>query len=120
MAQRIERRHPRVPASLSVTIKVKGGAKGDLGRIENISLGGVFVEMREPLPFGIDLDLEFSLSDAMGVIRCKGFVVWTTKGAAGATEDHGGKQGVGIRLTDIGVKEMRLLAGYIDSQLPKK
>jgi hypothetical protein len=48
------------------------------------------------------------------VIRCKGFVVWSTKDDPAK---HSQKRGIGVRLTDIGVQEMRILAQFIDSQM---
>ena len=70
--------------------------------------------MNDPLPFGTDIDLEFTLPVDPRIIRCKGFVVWSTK----TSPERGlGRQGIGVRLMDIGVREMRLLNEYIEQQL---
>jgi uncharacterized protein (TIGR02266 family) len=113
MTRSKERAHPRVPANITATVRTGGKAAIKAGRIRNISLGGVFVEIPEPLPFGTDVDIEFSLPSGAGVLRCKGFVVWSTKDDPDKAD---GKQGIGVRLTDIGVQEMRDLAEFIESQ----
>lgn len=108
------REHPRITASISVTIQSKGGVYKSQ-RITNISLGGVFIAMAEPLGFGADLALEFYLPGDASVLRCKGFVIWNTKTKPKASADG---PGMGVRLTDIAVVDMRRLADYIDAQKP--
>ena len=113
MATRQKRAHRRVATNITATIRAPDRVAVKVGHIRNISLGGVFLEIPEPLPFGTDIDVEFSLPSAAGVIRCKAFVVWSTKDNPEKAE---GKQGIGVRLTDIGVKEMRDLAEFIGTK----
>ena len=91
-----------------------GGKSIVAGQIRNISLGGVFIAMEEPPAFGADLDLEFSIPTGDQNIRCKGFVVWSTKSNP---EKAPGLQGMGVRLTDISVQEMRMLSEFIKTRL---
>jgi hypothetical protein len=110
-----DRAHPRVSTNIQVKVWAAHGRELQAGEIRNISLGGVFVEMSHPQPFGADLDLEFRLPGPEDrTIRCKGFVVWSTKSSP---EKSPGMQGVGVRLAEIGVQEMRDLAAFIGLQL---
>jgi len=114
MANNPSRSHPRVTTEISAKVRLPGGRSIIAGHIRNISLGGVFIALKEPPAFGADLDLEFSVPAGGQVIRCKGFVVWSTKSNP---EKAPGLQGIGVRLTDIGVQEMRLLSDFIKTQL---
>ncbi len=109
-----QRRHRRIEADIEVQARTKKGAPVSTGRIRNVSLGGVFVEMDEPLGFGTELDLSFRLPAGAEDIVCTGFVVWSTKEKPEAMP---GMQGVGVRLADIGVSEMRALNDYIEGKL---
>ncbi len=108
------REHKRVSTRISVSVRAPDGRTISAEEIANISLGGVFIEMREPLPFGTDVDLEFNLPAEARTIRCKGFVVWST---TTSPERGGGREGIGVRLMDIGVREMRLLNEFIERRL---
>ena len=108
------REHKRVSAIIGVKGRSPDGRRSSAEQIRNVSLGGVFIEMKDPLPFGTDIDLEFSLPVDPRVIKCKGFVVWSTKDSP---ERGQGKEGIGVRLMEIGVREMRLLNEFIERQI---
>ena len=110
------RTQPRVNTDISVKLRSVAGGTTTTQKIRNVSLGGVFIEMNEPLAFGTEIDMEFSLPVAPRVIRCKGFVVWTTKTAPERVQD--GAEGIGVRLMEIGIAEMRILSGFIKESLP--
>jgi uncharacterized protein (TIGR02266 family) len=109
-----KRAHVRVPTSVGVSISLTDGTRMVGEKISNISLGGVFIEMAEPLAFGSELELEFTLPDAPRSLRCHGFVVWTTRGQ---TNVGPGQEGIGVRLLGVGLREMRLLAEFVEKQL---
>jgi len=115
MEEQSRRAHPRVEADISVSVKAVGKPAMVSGVIKNISLGGVFVQLDEPLSFGTDVDLEFSLSAAAKTIRCKGVVLWSTRQTP--EKSPSGLPGMGIRLRDISVRDMRELAEYVSVQL---
>jgi len=96
-------------------MRLPDGAMEATQGITNISLGGVFIEMKDPVAFGSEISLEFSLPVAPRTIRCKGFVVWSTKTSPERAKD--GQKGIGVRLMDIGIADMRTLAEYIESEL---
>jgi uncharacterized protein (TIGR02266 family) len=108
------REHKRVDASITVKVKSPDGRRATTEQIRNISLGGVFVQMDDPFAFGTDIELEFTLPVDPRVISCRGFVVWSTKSSP---ERGGGLPGIGVRLMDIGVRDMRLLNEFIEEQL---
>jgi uncharacterized protein (TIGR02266 family) len=107
------RAHPRVPASVSATIRIPGGGTHTTNHLSNISLGGVFIDMEDPFAFGTEVTLEFALPIHARVINCRGLVVWTSK----HSRDAEGKRGIGVRLMNIGIADMRVLADYIERSL---
>lgn len=107
------RNHPRVNTEINVSIKMPDGRIHSAGQIRNISLGGVFIEIKDPPSFGSEFDLEFRLPQAAETFRCRGLVVWNTK----SNPENSEIPGMGVRLMQIGVQDMRRLAEYIDSLL---
>jgi uncharacterized protein (TIGR02266 family) len=107
-----KRAHPRVQTRIEAKLKLPDGRIQTAAQIMNLSLGGLFIETAEPLGFGAEIDLEFSLPDT--VIRCRGLVVWSTKTAP---QKAIGRTGIGVRLMKIGVSEMRKLESYITTKV---
>jgi Tfp pilus assembly protein PilZ len=97
-----------------VKLRLPNGRHLDAGRVWNVSLGGVFIEMSEPLPFGADLLLEFSLASQSLPVQCKGFVVWSTKDSP---EKAHGRRGAAVRLTDLGISQMRAISSDVGNAL---
>lgn len=108
------RSYPRVRARISVKIRTEDGRTSSTETIRNISLGGVFIAMESPLGFGTEVDLEFLLPQGSDVMHCRGFVVWSTEGSKAQEEPVAG---VGVRLMDIGINDMRLLAEFVEEQI---
>ena len=100
--------------SLRVKVKRSDGRRLDAASVWNISLGGVFIEMAAPLSFGEDLQLEFELSGQSLPLVCRGFVVWSTRDSP---DKGAGKQGIGVRLTEVGIAEMRTIAARVAQEL---
>lgn len=95
--------------SVTAKLKTKGGQAASEG-LWNISLGGVFAEVQDPLGFGDEVACEFHLPTEPRILRCKGFVVWSSRTAP---DKAMGKTGVALRLTDIRIAEMRHLSDNI-------
>jgi Tfp pilus assembly protein PilZ len=108
------RSNSRVAVELSVKLRLPDGTTSTSDTIGNVSLGGVFIEMPQPLAFGAELGLEFTLPVAPRMIRCRGFVVWSSKTHP---ERCPGQSGIGVRLMDIGIPEMRILNEFIAGRL---
>lgn len=106
------RGHPRVSAGLITTLELPDGRITVAERLSNISLQGLFVEMTEPLPLGCEVGLEFKLPVAARIVRCRGLVVRTVTTPGGEEPP-----GIGLRLMDIGIADMRVIAEYIEQQL---
>jgi Tfp pilus assembly protein PilZ len=108
------RAHPRADTQLQLSMRLHDGRTITSAEIRNISIGGVFVVSSELLAFGTEVELEFSLPT--GKIRCQGLVVWTTKTQAGPVP---GQTGMGLRLMNIGVQEMRTVGAFVDQELKR-
>jgi hypothetical protein len=108
------RSNSRVPVDLTVTVGLPNGTSSTSHTLGNVSLGGVFIEMPVPPPFGAELELEFTLPVAPRVIRCRGFVVWSSRTHP---ERCPGQSGIGVRLMEIGIPEMRILNEFIAGRL---
>jgi uncharacterized protein (TIGR02266 family) len=101
---------------IPVRVTTADGRQFPAGRIRNISLGGVFIESAEPQPFGSDVDLEFALpNESQRTIRGMGSVVWSTKTTP---EKAPGMQGMGVRLTHVGLRGIRSVAEFIQLRSP--
>ncbi|MEL6340012.1 MAG: PilZ domain-containing protein [Myxococcota bacterium] len=103
-----QRGHDRVDANIGVTLTLPDGSTRALDRLKNISLGGLFVEMDEPLPFGSEVGLEFVLPSAARPVRCRGLVV--RRQTATPT-------GVGLRLLEIDPSDMRMVTDFVETHL---
>jgi Tfp pilus assembly protein PilZ len=104
------------PAKDSVRVKLKrsDGARLDASSVWNISLGGLFVELGEALAFGEDLSLEIVVAGQSAPLVCEGFVVWSTKDSP---DKAGGLCGVAVRLTGLGIADMRNIAARVGQEL---
>jgi len=98
----------------TVKLRLPNGSRRTEKEVWNVSLGGVFVEMRDPPSFGSELDLEFVMARESDSIPCGGFVVWST---TTSPDKAPGKTGAAVRLVNIGIQEMRLLAQAIGRNL---
>jgi len=99
---------------IHVTMRAGSGRSLSTKEIRNISLGGIFLQTNELLAFGEQLSVELKLGRQHPTIRCKGFVIWSTKESP---QRAPGMKGVAVRLTDLGVAEMRLIADTVGSSL---
>ncbi|MEZ4270220.1 MAG: PilZ domain-containing protein [Myxococcota bacterium] len=103
--------HPRVATHLSVELKPDSGDTLITEEIRNISLGGVFVSMADPLPYGSKLTMRFALpTEDACEIECVGEVVWSTMAAP---DWIGAESGIGVKLVDVGLENLEKLAAYI-------
>ncbi len=101
-----------------VEVKIRTGSRSSNSKaLWNTSLGGVFIGMTDPLAFGADVQLEFSLPSEPRTIRCEGFVISSTKSSPEASP---GESGIAIRLTSIGIAEMRHLARCVGRELGER
>jgi len=73
-----------------------------LGLSKNISVGGIFIETRESLPIGCDLELRFHLDDGDPVIIAKGEVVYVVD-----------KLGLGVQFRGLDATDQKRIEQYV-------
>lgn len=93
-ARREHRRH--LELSMRFRIPAEDGDETVHARARNISVGGMFIETDQPLPFGAEVTVEIALPDLPELARIACTVRWTSAegmgvqfGVMGARETHG-------------------------------
>ena len=115
-ARTIRRAHPRKNATLEVRIARPNGTILEPQVVRNISLGGLFIQMDDPLPVGelVELNLALKLTNPPPhVVRCIGRVVWRAD-VDGQTPRA--MRGIGVKMEGLNETEMRLIADYLERQ----
>jgi type IV pilus assembly protein PilZ len=92
-----KRRHARVQIELPVTCTTSEGAAFG-GIAKDLSLGGLFIECSEDLPFGTELTITIRLPGGHDESKIPGVVRWNKPG------------GIGVQFGLLGAKETHLLA----------
>ncbi len=114
MAKKTANRTASTGSAPAVIIRMGAGSEVRASGVWNISLGGVFLGMSEPLAFGAEAAFEFALGPGHGNVRCKGFVIWSTKDSP---NKGNGNKGIAVRLTDLALSEMRSIADVVGRDL---
>jgi hypothetical protein len=73
-----QRKHHRIPVQFAVAIIPSGGGEAIAGSVKDISLGGMFVECDEQLPFASKVTLVLK-GVATRELRLPGVVRWSEK-----------------------------------------
>jgi uncharacterized protein (TIGR02266 family) len=89
------RRHLRKPCAIRVYYAV--GDRYFRDTIQNISIGGVFIETRKPFGVGQEVLLTFSLPSQASPFSLLGEVAWT------------GANGIGVRFRDLTDDQSKIL-----------
>lgn len=77
-----KRSHPRVPLSADVTCEVSAGVS-ILGRVKDISVGGMYIESETPVTFGTEVSIVLRLPNTKGDARLPGIIRWIKPGGFG-------------------------------------
>jgi hypothetical protein len=85
---RENRRFPRVRLPRGLTVAWQGPKKHDISRISSLSLGGLFIEVADPVAAGEKLRVQFDIPS--GAIYGQGVVRRSLKG-----------EGMGVEFTDL-------------------
>ncbi len=64
---------------------------------ENLSVGGMFIATRNPLPPGTNLTVEFMLPDSSVKVKTRAEVMWSRKHPKSPSQ----KKGMGIRFQEL-------------------
>ncbi|MCA9511231.1 MAG: response regulator [Myxococcales bacterium] len=97
---------PRVDTAEPVQLRVAGEASE--GTLRNLSRGGAFVELPEPLPSGPEVELAFRIPGSTRAIAPSAEVVWTRPAAHGAR-----RFGQGLRFLRLDARALRALEDYV-------
>ena len=101
----------RVEAEISINLTLTDGTALTFGTVRNVSLGGVFVEMNDPLPAGSEIRMGFIMPTDETPILCRGIVKWVHA----SSSDGDFKSGIGVELCDLTETEK----GRLSELLPK-
>ncbi len=108
----VERTAPRIDARLRVRLAQDQSLLTTYS--VNLSTGGLFLEMADPLPAETLLNLEFDLPNSSGIIRCKGRVAWVN------ALDHRKKEqlppGIGIQFMSLTMEDMDKIREFVKRQ----
>ena len=91
------RQHPRKPLKLSVSFGQIGGGRVE-GSCRDISLGGMFIETPDPMPYGAEVLVYVSLPGLHAETAVKSIVRWTQRGT-----------GMGVQFGTMGARETHAL-----------
>ena len=112
MWDKTERRtHRRKPAEIDVNLRFADGQVLATGKVNDLSLGGVFIQMVDPLPLGTDVEIEFLLSVKPHIIRCPGTVVWSSDELDAPDPE---RSGIGVQLRQLGPTELKFLTSLLN------
>lgn len=88
-----QRRSPRVPIELPVEFGAKSGERRAAGRAKDISLGGMFIETDEPVPFATEIVVRLTLPRQRAPLVLPAVVRWV------------GGAGMGVQFAALGARE---------------
>jgi len=106
-----KRRSLRLPLFV-LEVKWKQYDKVFIGRMQNLSIGGLFMAADRPLHAGERFPIEFVLPDKKTKVVCTGEVTWTRPYAS----EGAGSEGIGIRFLDINDRKMKAIGQWIKKQ----
>jgi uncharacterized protein (TIGR02266 family) len=108
-----QREHSRYPVDLRVDCSTRDAFVSN--RVTNLSRGGLFIKSDNPLPVSAEVDLTLTLPGTDRPLRARGRVIWNYDIAKGSCHVV---RGMGIKLIDLGTKERRTLAEYLETLRP--
>lgn len=92
-----KRSHPRVTVDTTVSCEVRSGAPF-AGMAKDISIGGMFVESTEVLPFGTEITIVGRFPGAKADLRLPGIVRWNKP------------TGFGVQFASLGARETHAIS----------
>jgi hypothetical protein len=96
-----KRQHRR--ANLVTQVKCEAMNRDDLLLTRDVSIGGLFINTKTPLPLDSMVGISFSLATGHPAIACKGKVVFSRQGL-----------GMGIEFSDLNVESRQSLEKFVD------
>lgn len=103
-----DRTDHRVPIQLLVDYKADGHYLFDFCR--DLGTGGVFIETKQPLSSGSEIELTFTIPDSKETLRTKGKVIWSQAPIANRADVS---VGMGVQFTQFSEDQRKLLDDFI-------
>jgi uncharacterized protein (TIGR02266 family) len=100
--RRADRRYDR-----RVLIEIEGEGTAFSAHTRNISLGGVFIDTDNRLPFGAKVSMRFKVATQVEVIEVDGHVRWVEA-------DDGIVRGIGIQFAGLRARDVWALNKYFE------
>jgi type IV pilus assembly protein PilZ len=88
------RRYQRAPVDVPLEFAAKGSQERFAGHAKDISVGGMFVQTTQPLPFGVELVVHVTLPGQKVPFALPAVVRWVRAG-----------EGMGVQFGLIGARE---------------
>lgn len=85
----------------------------------NVSPGGLCLQLKDPMPVGERLRLEFTLPPSGPTVRAEGRVVWTNW-EEGAASEGGGFYETGVQLSGLDAETARQLTAYASQPINRR
>ena len=107
LAEHFRRIDPRYDRQLSVEISWDG--EEQIGRSRNVSLGGMYLEGRKPLPIGVSVTLRFHIPTQPEAVEVSGDVRWVV------TSPTSPEVGIGIRFQGLRARDVWALNRFFQT-----
>ena len=104
-----DRNDHRVPIQLLVDYKSDGHYLFDFCR--DLGTGGVFIETKQPLSAGSEIELTFTIPDSKETLRASGKVIWSQAPIAGRTDIN---VGMGVQFKKFNDAQRKTLNDFIN------
>lgn len=106
----------RTALRVDARLRVRFGQKQNLltSYSVNLSTGGLFLEMAEPLPAETPLDLEFDLPDQGPLVSCRGRVAWVNPPDRSRKKQF--PPGMGIQFLNLTMEDMDKIRDFVKRQ----
>jgi PilZ domain len=98
-----KRSHPRITVDTQVTCELRDTSF--VGLAKDISIGGMFVESSEVVPFNTEISIVGRFPGAKADLRLAGLVRWTKK------------NGFGIQFGSLGARETHAISELLEREL---
>lgn len=107
-----KRKHERLPVRIRIQYRTSDQFFQDY--IQNLSVGGIFIETKNPLSVGTKLKVQFSLPEMEEMITADGVVVHRLHGGRTHNLPSGG---MGIQFAELDDNCKQVLEDYVQKNL---
>ena len=108
-----QRKSARYAVDLDIQVVYDGQTL--MGKAENMSIGGMFMNTTAALPFGARLALKFAIPTLKEPIQANGQIRWIDNHASTSKEDGEPSIGVGIQFDGLRAKHVWALNKFFET-----